>query len=78
MAEFCLDCFNEINGTNDTAEKYIFTKNLELCEGCGKLKNTIIIEKKYRYISKFQLIVCVFRKIYWIIKIPYKIFNKKD
>lgn len=71
MAEFCLDCWNEINETNDATEKYIFTKDLDLCEGCGKLKNTIIIERKYWYMYRFRFIIYIFRKIYQIIKIPF-------
>ena len=74
MAEYCLDCWNEINETNDVKEKYIFTKDLDLCEGCGELKNTIIIERKYWYIYRLRLIIYIFRKIYQIIKIS---FDKK-
>ena len=42
MAEFCPDCWNEINGTNNPKEKYIISKNLDLCEGCGEMKLVII------------------------------------
>ena len=41
MAEFCLDCWNRINGTNDSPEKYIISKDLDLCEGCGEWKPVI-------------------------------------
>lgn len=49
MAEFCLDCWNKLNGTNDRKRKYIISKDLDLCEGCGKWKNVIVIERKYYY-----------------------------
>ena len=40
MAEFCLDCFNELHGTNygDGAVKLDY----DLCEGCGEWKLTIV------------------------------------
>lgn len=44
MAEFCLECWNRINGTNDSPRKYIMSKELALCEGCGKMK--IVIEEE--------------------------------
>ena len=46
MAYFCLDCWNEINNTNDTADKYEFSKYLGLCEGCEELKQVIVREKR--------------------------------
>ena len=42
MSEYCLDCWNEINETNDPKEKYILSKELDLCEGCGEWKPVII------------------------------------
>ncbi len=46
MAEFCLECWNELNGTNDKPDKYIITKDY-LCEGCAQFKQVIIKEKDY-------------------------------
>ena len=31
MAEFCLDCWNELNGTNYSKRKYVVSKDLDLC-----------------------------------------------
>lgn len=45
MAEFCLDCWNRINGTNDPPDQYVISKDLELCEGCGMWKHVIITER---------------------------------
>ncbi len=42
MAEFCVDCWNELNGSNNTEKDFILSENLDLCEGCGELKNVII------------------------------------
>ena len=43
MAEFCLDCWNKLNGTDDTEERYVF--EWELCEECGEYKPVIIGER---------------------------------
>lgn len=41
MAEFCLKCFNECNGTHytkgDVVEEY------DLCEGCGEYKKCVVM-----------------------------------
>jgi len=42
MAEFCLDCWNNLNHTHLAQEDVILDDELDLCEGCGKLKPTII------------------------------------
>ena len=46
MAEFCLQCWNRINKTNDPPDKYILSKELDLCEGCGKWTNVIITTRR--------------------------------
>lgn len=46
MAEFCLDCWNKINQTDDPADRYIISNELDLCEGCGKVKH-VIVRKRY-------------------------------
>lgn len=46
MAEFCLSCWNKLNGTNDPPEKYKLSKELELCEGCGKWAHVIVAERR--------------------------------
>lgn len=40
MAEFCLDCFNRINGTNRSADSVILED--DFCEGCGTCKPCVI------------------------------------
>lgn len=47
MAEFCLECWNRINETNDGEERYVISKELDLCEGCGEWKRVIICERRY-------------------------------
>ena len=40
MAEFCVKCFNELNGT-DYKEKDLWT-DIDFCEGCGEWKPCIV------------------------------------
>ena len=46
MAEFCLACWNKLNKRNEPAERYVLSKDLDLCEGCGEWKNVIVRERK--------------------------------
>jgi len=41
MAEFCLECYNELNGTHFTEKDVILEE--DLCEGCGEYKPTIVV-----------------------------------
>ena len=45
MAEFCLECWNKMNDTNHSKIKYIISKDCDVCEGCGQLKNVIVMER---------------------------------
>ena len=47
MAEFCLDCWNEINECELSEHTCVLSKDFELCEGCGQMKH--IVETPYRY-----------------------------
>ena len=53
MAEFCIKCWNEINGINDSEDMYFMSKSLDLCEGCGEWKS-VIIKPKAKFF-KFSL-----------------------
>lgn len=52
MAMFCLECWNRINETEDSSQKYIISKELDLCEGCGELKQVIIAKRKFYYLNR--------------------------
>ena len=90
MAEFCLECWNKINKTEDGKRKYVLSKNCDLCEGCGKWKPVVIMERKAYYINKFCCFILPFRIVYNIIYflwrlliLPYLIYKyyksqKKD
>lgn len=67
MAEFCLNCWNKMNGRSDSSNKYFLSKDLELCEGCGKWTHVIIMERTYcdQYTAKlislpFKLVWAIF------------------
>ncbi len=63
LAEICLDCLNKINGTNDSAKKYIISKDCDLCEECGEWKRVVVVERKYYYLYKFRIIIIPFKKL---------------
>ena len=46
MAEFCLECWNKINGTNHPESRYVMSKEVEFCEECWGLKRIVIKEKE--------------------------------
>ena len=47
MADFCLDCWNKINKTNDSEREYVLSKDTELCEGCGEWKRVVIAKRNF-------------------------------
>ena len=77
-----VDIDTKINETKDNERKYIISKDLDLCEGCGELKPVIIVERKAYYIYKFRYFILPIRIIYniiyfiWrLILLPYLIFE---
>ena len=48
MAEFCLTCWNQLNGTHYTeADLVIDHEELDICEGCGKWMPCIVKERGF-------------------------------
>lgn len=43
MAEFCLDCWNRMNGTSYT-ERDVVT-DMDFCEGCEQWKPVIVVTR---------------------------------
>ena len=79
MAEFCLDCFNKINKSNDGEEKFVLSKDLDLCEGCGQWKHVVIMERRAYYMHKFRYFILPFKVLYFlwrVLLIPYVIFKR--
>lgn len=78
MAEFCVDCWNKIAGTNLPANKYILSKELDLCEECGRYRRVVIMEKKYYYRRKYGKLWKLIDIIWRIILIPYIAYKYRN
>ncbi len=48
MAEFCLDCWNRLNHSQDTEWDWIISKELDLCEGCGQWKHVLVRPRRHK------------------------------
>ena len=53
MAEFCVQCWSELNEINDPPEAYILSRELDLCEGCGEWKRVIVAKRKRYFLRLF-------------------------
>lgn len=73
MAEFCVQCWNRINGTDDPPSKFIISKDLQLCEGCGEFKNIVIMERSCDHTDKFQLITFPLKAVYILLFVLWRI-----
>lgn len=71
MAEFCVDCWNKLAGTNLPTNKYILSKELDLCEECGRITHIVITERKYYYRRKYRKLWRFLDILWRIIMIPY-------
>ena len=60
MAEFCLECWNKLNGTDKPECEYIMSKKNEFCEECWELKR-IVIRERERYDIIGRLASCLRR-----------------
>ena len=85
MAEFCLECWNKINESNDGKRKYILSKDLDLCEGCGEYKYVIVMERREYYLYKLRYLLLPFKIVFVVIIIlwrlltlPYWIFKYRE
>ncbi len=82
MAEFCLDCWNKIMESEDNEKKYVLSKDLDLCEGCGEWKRVIVMERKMYYMYKLRYFILPIKMVYnviyffWrILILPYLIYD---
>lgn len=48
MAEYCLECWNKLNGFQKTERDSILSDEYDLCEGCGRLCCVIVRERTFR------------------------------
>ncbi len=54
MAEFCLDCWNRINGFHKTERDYLLTDEYDLCEGCGQFRPVIRRERTLKFLYDWK------------------------
>ena len=66
MAEFCLECFNKINETNDDECKYILSEQLDVCEECGEWKRVVICPRSKYYLNKLHFILFPFKVVFLV------------
>ena len=52
VAEFCLDCWNKLNETNDSKWRYVLSWEKEPCEECGQYKRVIITERRWSLLQR--------------------------
>ena len=80
MAEFCLECWNKINGTNDTEKEVVLSKRAEFCEECCGIKKVVIgykskmdmRENLYLFSVHMDDICYFFKNILYVIKSRFK------
>jgi hypothetical protein len=42
MAEYCLKCFNEQNGTSYTRHDVVLSREHDICEGCASWEYVVV------------------------------------
>ena len=55
MAEFCLECWNKLNGFQKTERDDILSKERDLCEGCGEMRPVIEGERRCKWLYDLKL-----------------------
>ncbi len=76
MAEFCLDCWNKLNGTHDSKRKYVISKDLDLCEGCGEYKHVIVRMKRYYCMRTLDVLLIPVKLIFLPLIIIHEIIHR--
>lgn len=75
MAEFCLECWKRMNRDKDDKRKYILSKDLDLCEGCGEWKSVIIAEYESYYDYKTRCLTLPFRLIFGVVCLIWRLLT---
>ena len=71
MAEFCYKCFCEFWGVYPNESELVFTKELDLCEGCGNYKKTVVAYKKDFFIYRLRRLITATKIISAILLLPF-------
>lgn len=56
VAEFCLDCWNELNHTNYHELTVTLSDDLDLCEGCGQWKPVVVLLQPPPYHRRVKIV----------------------
>lgn len=57
MAEFCLECLRELDGEDYTERDFIISKDLDFCEGCGRMRYVVVVARRNVLWYDFQQMV---------------------
>ena len=68
MSEFCVKCWNELNGTHDRRSAFVLSEELDICEGCGEWKHVIVCYKQPFFIVIIEKIIEAIKHIFLKIK----------
>lgn len=55
MAEFCLKCWNELNGKDYTERDMILSDESDLCEGCGKVRPVVVTMRTCKWLYDVKI-----------------------
>jgi len=69
MAEFCEDCWKEINQYNDIMCKYSLSKECEICEGCGEYKRVVVVKRRLKFSRRIKVSFELFKQHYYVFRI---------
>ena len=53
MAEVCPACLNKISGTSYTEADFILSREVDLCENCGKMVPVVVRRRRRLPITVF-------------------------
>ncbi len=66
MSEMCFDCLNETMQGKADPRKYVYSKSLDLCEGCGEYKQVVLCKRgslyyihKFRFVTYPLIVICL-------------------
>lgn len=55
MADYCLKCFNEMNGTH--YKRYHVVEEYGICEGCASYRNVVVDLRGYGLIDRTMVLI---------------------
>ena len=76
MAEFCLDCYNEIFHKEYSKFDVELTPTLELCEGCAQMKRVVVCKRNQMLADFLCIIVGLIKLVFGSIRQVVLLFSK--